>query len=231
MCGRRSGAAEALDLVLIIAARNLWGVAIGDTSVWIIYPAMFLYFVVMEAHSGQTIGKRITHLRVVDSTGRPPSIAQSLIRNFVRPFEAFGLLGIAVVAFGDKGQRIGDLLAGTFVVDNNELRSLASTESLLKANELPGSRQVIPLDPAALQFAKEQIYAAYNPAETGLCIAVDDSLPQGLAVQFDLVDTSDDRWHYTVDGVTVSVPRAIADRCNGLKVVVQDGRLGVARAT
>lgn len=225
------GVAEAIDLVLLSVASNLIITAVGDSAMWVGLPALLLYFTAMEAHSGQTIGKRVTNLRVVNSAGNTPSVGQSLIRNLVRPFEGFGLLGIIFVAFTDKGQRIGDLLASTFVVHANELQDLTNTASSLAANQLSSSRDVIPIDPLALELAKAQISTAHKPEEKGLCIAIDDTLPHGLAVQFDLIDTSDDSWHHTTDGVTISVLRTVADQCKGFRVVAKDGKLVVDRAT
>lgn len=225
------GVAEAIDLVLVSVALSLISTVVGETAIWVEFPVLLLYFVIMEAHSGQTIGKRVTNLRVVDSTGTAPSIGQSLIRNLIRPFEAFGLLGVILVAFTEKGQRLGDLLASTFVVHDDELQDLATTESNLAANQLPSSRDVIAITAKALELAKDQISAAYKPEETGLRIAVDDGRPHGLTVQFDIIDTSDDCWHWTTEGVTISVPRGIADRCEGFQIVAQDGKLVLDRAT
>jgi uncharacterized RDD family membrane protein YckC len=77
------------------------------------------YFVFFEClRSGQSIGKRAIGLRVVNDTGQAVSLSASLIRNISRVVDF--LPGPYAVAFisvlvSQKGQRIGDLIAGTIV--------------------------------------------------------------------------------------------------------------------
>lgn len=78
------------------------------------------YGVFMEwRHRGQTIGKRVLRLRVVDAEGLKLRFSQVLLRNLLRfvdmiPF--LYLVGGAVMAFNRYSQRLGDLAAGTVVV-------------------------------------------------------------------------------------------------------------------
>ncbi len=223
--------AEIIDVVLIAIVSNVLATVLSDSGAWVVFPALILYFTAFEAYSGQTPGKRVMSIRVVNATGTIPSFGQSFIRNLVRPFEAFGLLGLILVSSTEKGQRIGDLVASTYVVHTDELQMLANVESQLATNQVESSRQVIPLTADAVALAKSLIAEAYKPNETGLSIATDASLPSGLAVQLDYIDASDDSWHYTTDGVTIAVPRKLADQCNGLQVAILDGKLVVEQAT
>jgi uncharacterized RDD family membrane protein YckC len=82
---------------------------------------------------GQTIGKRVMHLRVVDSSGLNLQPSQVVIRNLLRSVDAFPamyLLGGLVVLFTSKGQRLGDLAAGTVVVHARR-ETLPDLEQLL----------------------------------------------------------------------------------------------------
>jgi uncharacterized RDD family membrane protein YckC len=68
---------------------------------------------------GQTVGKRALRLRVMDSRGLYLEFHQVLLRNLLRPVDSlpvFYLLGGIVTLLSPKGQRIGDLVAGTLVV-------------------------------------------------------------------------------------------------------------------
>ncbi len=223
--------AEILDVVVIAIASDVLIAVIGDPGTLFLFPALVLYFTLFEAHCGQTPGKRLLRIRVVNSSGAVPTFAQSLIRNLVRPFEAFGFLGLILVSSTEKGQRIGDFLASTFVVQSDELQALANLESQVATNTIQSSRQVIPLTINAQVLATSLIAIAYEPAATGLTIAADAAAERGLVVQLDFIDTSDDSWHYTTDGVTISVPRKLASQCNGLQVGVRDGKLVVEQAT
>jgi uncharacterized RDD family membrane protein YckC len=78
------------------------------------------YDVLMDySWRGQTIGKRVMRLRVVDARGLRLTFAQCVMRNLLRfidclPF-AYAVGGIASLVSA-KGQRLGDLAAGTIVV-------------------------------------------------------------------------------------------------------------------
>lgn len=79
-----------------------------------------LYGGVLEAYwNGQTIGKALVQIRVVDYGGDDPSVGQALVRNLPAPL-AFGwlsyLVGLAAMAASDHRQRVFDTLADTYVV-------------------------------------------------------------------------------------------------------------------
>ncbi len=79
----------------------------------------FLYYIVMEATLGATIGKLLLGLRVVQAdNGFPISWQASLIRNILRivDFIIFYLLAAILVWTSDKGQRLGDRVAKTVVI-------------------------------------------------------------------------------------------------------------------
>lgn len=84
-----------------------------------LFAAMF-YAVFCELRlAGQTIGKRLMGLRVVDAQARQLVLSQSIVRNVARTIDFlpvfYGLGGL--VALGDRlGRRLGDLIAGTVVV-------------------------------------------------------------------------------------------------------------------
>jgi len=74
---------------------------------------------------GQTIGKRLLRLRVVDQQGLKLQFNQVVIRNLLRAIDSLPLLylvgGLSVVVSAQK-QRLGDLAANTIVVTLPELR-------------------------------------------------------------------------------------------------------------
>jgi uncharacterized RDD family membrane protein YckC len=68
---------------------------------------------------GQTIGKRMFRLRVVDAEGMRLTFSQIVIRNllrFVDLLPGFYLLGGVTALFTRKAQRLGDLAANTVVI-------------------------------------------------------------------------------------------------------------------
>ena len=74
------------------------------------------YFVLCEAAFGATLGKAVMGLRVVREDGTPAGFGQVLVRNLFR-FPVFVYLVAAIAVWtSPRNQRIGDRVAGTFVV-------------------------------------------------------------------------------------------------------------------
>ena len=95
-----------------------WVLAIGLIATFAI---VWGYYVLFEGlRDGQTPGKRMLGLRVVQDGGFSVSFAASAIRNLVRvldmqPFPT-SLLGLLVAVVSGSGKRLGDMAAGTIVV-------------------------------------------------------------------------------------------------------------------
>jgi uncharacterized RDD family membrane protein YckC len=74
--------------------------------------------------NGQTIGKRLFHLRVIDQAGLPLRIEQAWVRNLMRVFDALPfayLVGGISALSSPLMQRFGDRVAGTLVVRQTPL--------------------------------------------------------------------------------------------------------------
>ena len=99
--------------------QTIWQMIWGPMSL-VVFGLWIAYFTYFEATSGQTLGKRLLGLRVVDArTGRPPDFLMSLARNVIRVVDwlpAFYFLGFLVAAVTTNRQRIGDVAAGTVVI-------------------------------------------------------------------------------------------------------------------
>lgn len=73
---------------------------------------------------GQTPGKRIAQIRVIEQNGQPVTWPAVIIRNLVRVIDtALILIGVLAIMIDGKERRFGDLAAGTVVVRerNSEL--------------------------------------------------------------------------------------------------------------
>jgi uncharacterized RDD family membrane protein YckC len=86
----------------------------------IMFGLWILYFTYLEGSTGQTLGKRMFGLRVLDlKTGRPPDYGKALVRTVLRIIDwlpGLYFLGFVVAALTARKQRLGDLLADTVVV-------------------------------------------------------------------------------------------------------------------
>lgn len=85
----------------------------------------FSYSALLEGFwNGQTIGKRLLHLRVIDQGGLPLRIEQAWVRNLMRVVDALPfayLVGGVSVLSSPLMQRFGDKVAGTLVVRQTPL--------------------------------------------------------------------------------------------------------------
>ncbi len=81
----------------------------------------FAYFLFGESVRGQTIGKRLLGIAVILKDGRRPSGRAVFLRNLLRPWlplmPAAYAVGSLVLFLTSARQRLGDLLAGTIVVE------------------------------------------------------------------------------------------------------------------
>jgi uncharacterized RDD family membrane protein YckC len=98
-----------------------WAVAI---YVLVLFLLNWGYFTLFEAFwGGRTPGKRVARIRVIQQSGRPIGLFESMARNFIRyvdqiPF--FYAVGVIAMFSTRQHQRLGDLAAGTLVVRDRE---------------------------------------------------------------------------------------------------------------
>jgi uncharacterized RDD family membrane protein YckC len=87
-----------------------------------------LYFAILEGKYGWTIGKLAFKIRVLGEEGRPSGFLRALLRNILRIVDGFFnfIVGIALIAFTDNWQRVGDLAARTVVVKKDPVYDLNS---------------------------------------------------------------------------------------------------------
>jgi len=106
--------------------------AIGQTATILLIgiPAYCYHLVCEIAMNGQSPGKRALGIRVMDMHGQQATLSQYLIRWSFRLFDMVITLGAAAVlstALSNYSQRVGDMLAGTVVVDERGKTTLGET--------------------------------------------------------------------------------------------------------
>jgi uncharacterized RDD family membrane protein YckC len=131
-------------LDLIVCYGILWGVAfltghanggniaMNGAPAFIGFFLCLVYFTVLEALTGATIGKYLTNLRVVrDRDGGPIGWGPAVVRNLLRIIDGIllYLIGFILVCATKKHQRIGDLVAGTIVVRRNAVIAPIATRA------------------------------------------------------------------------------------------------------
>ncbi len=100
--------------------------SLQDLLVHISYSALFIgYFIIWEWKWGETIGKKIFGIKVVDGYGSKISFKNSFLRNSTKyllrvPILNFLIFIIEMLLLTFYSTRSGDLLAGTKVISKSE---------------------------------------------------------------------------------------------------------------
>ncbi|MFN6502396.1 MAG: RDD family protein [Nostoc sp. DedQUE01] len=102
------------DLVTNPGNIGLWLLAIFFFIAFAIYIGYFVFFETLWF--GQTPGKRIAKIRVVRDDGRLIGLQQATLRALLRPFDETLFIGAFLIMLGSREKRLGDLAAGTIVI-------------------------------------------------------------------------------------------------------------------
>ena len=160
------------------------------TAVWLVLTLpLLLYHLLLEiTFNGQSVGKKIMGLRVVNENGGKASISQFLIRWLIRDIWflilliigiqmastgsdtegtfiiiltlAYFITDIAMVVSSKKGQRIGDVLAKTIVIRTHQKADIEETVFQEVAADY------VPVFPQIMQLSDKDINAIKNILET-----------------------------------------------------------------
>jgi uncharacterized RDD family membrane protein YckC len=149
-------------LVILVAADALGdsGEMRGALGAVIVGWALYYHFA-MESGDGQTVGKKLMKIRVVLADGRPAGMREIAVRTVLRVVDGLGayIVGLIVMlATGERRQRVGDLAAGTMVVDATAMPAAPpapvvapveepAAEEDLSAPEAPAVPEMRPFDP------------------------------------------------------------------------------------
>jgi uncharacterized RDD family membrane protein YckC len=85
----------------------------------IVVPFVFYNLACEIFFNGQSLGKKAQHLRVVRLDGTAPRIGDYFLRWLLRLVDfgfGYGVIAVITIALNGKGQRLGDLAAGTSVI-------------------------------------------------------------------------------------------------------------------
>ena len=119
-----------LFFVLFISAsqRQRFGEVSDTAGKWLVAAIVLFhfllfwgYFALFEAFwNGQTPGKRLVKIRVIKDSGRQITLFEALARNLLRVVDMvppnFYLVGLIAMLCNRRQKRLGDFVAGTFVV-------------------------------------------------------------------------------------------------------------------
>ncbi len=156
-----------------------WGIAI---LIFVAFVVQFGYFSLFEIFwNGQTPGKRWTHLRVIQDSGRPITAYDAILRNLLRIVDALPSLyavGIVTMLISKENKRVGDYAAGTVVVHEKPLQGVAAIWNVAAA----APALAVPVSSSAQLTADElQLVEAFFERRVGLDPEVRRSMARQIA--------------------------------------------------
>jgi len=130
----------------------------------------FGYYIVFEGFwQGQTPGKRLAQIRVIEQNGQPAGWSSVFIRNLVRVIDmGVALMGLIVMLVDRNERRLGDLAAGTLVIRERfsekaphiELAANRTVDGLVDVGRLrPQEYDLL----VSFLERREQMSSAYRP--------------------------------------------------------------------
>jgi uncharacterized RDD family membrane protein YckC len=152
----------------IIARLNI-NVVITNPYDWsaislIIWVPFLLYHLLCELFlNGQSIGKKIFRIKVISEDGNRPELHQLLLRWLMRFVDMLITLGLGALISSlvtPKNQRLGDLAAGTLVI-NADTKAFISESVFKEVNE-----GYVPLYPAIMKLNDRDISMIKNILDT-----------------------------------------------------------------
>ena len=162
----------------------VWMMVIGTP--WLLYNVLFEIFM-----NGQTPGKIAMTIKVVRLNGTPASIGDYLLRwifSFVDFYVLSGAIAVILVAASDKGQRLGDLVAGTSVVKLIEQKEITASEVFVTpdAAYVPIYSQATQLHERDIELIQRALEVARDFGNTEPLMAVSEKIKSLLGIQTDL---------------------------------------------
>lgn len=147
-----------VDLLITGFFSSIIGLVVRDETFkyLLLVPMFFLYHLLFELFfNGQSPGKRLLKIRVIDLSGETFTVKAVIIRWALRLIDigiSFSSVAILCILGSNKNQRLGDVLANTGVIKISRQHHV-QLESLESLNNLDHNVQY----PKVIRFSEEDI--------------------------------------------------------------------------
>lgn len=174
----------ALFINLNIEARWIW---ISTLAIpWIFY---FLFFEIFM--NGQSPGKAVMKIKVMRVNGTPATIGDYLLRWIIGLIEFVvlgGAIALVAIALGGKGQRLGDMVAGTTVIKLFEEAEISAKDVFVGTEEsyTPTFAQAIQLNSRDIETIQRALEVNRDLGNAKPMLAVTEKIKTQLGIQTDL---------------------------------------------
>lgn len=162
----------------------VWLIFIGFP--WVFYSLTFEIFM-----NGQTPGKHVLKIKVVRLDGTPPTIGDYLMRwicGFVDFYIFSGLIAVLIITLGGKGQRLGDLAAGTTVVKLVDHQKISAENVFVNPEDdyTPTFPQVVELTEKDIELIQRALEVNRDHGNIQPAIVVTDKVKSMLRIETDM---------------------------------------------
>jgi len=175
-----------------IIIRNILGGGWAGEYEWVYVLYLlpyFLYHLLLEILlNGQSLGKRAMRIKVITLEGGQPSLSQFLIRWMFRIIDLglFLLPGFFSIILSARSQRIGDLIAGTIVIDTRASTTWQDTIfTEIETTYKPKYPQVMQLTDKDVNTLKSIINAVRKRNDYELAHRISERIQSKLKIQAD----------------------------------------------
>ena len=162
----------------------LWLIFIG-------FPLAFYSLTFEMLMNGQTPGKHVLKIKVVRIDGTPPTIGDYLMRwicGFVDFYVFSGLIAVLVITLGGKGQRLGDVAAGTTVLKLVDHQKISAENVFVTPEDeyTPTFPQVVELTEKDIELIQRALEVNRDQGNTRPAIVVTDKVKSLLKIETDM---------------------------------------------
>lgn len=193
--------ATLLDYVLFIAYFILYGVMATQTdgfynsitvAILLVLPVLCYDLYCETLFQGKTFGKMIMKIKVVKLDGTQASIGSYFLRWLLRLIDTLLFspgVALVVLLLNEKGQRLGDMAAGTAVIRTRQKVTLNDTILVQqKAEYTPAFPQVTRLSDSDVAIIKEVMLLAWRTQNNEALQKLTHKTKEVIGVSSDLPD-------------------------------------------
>ncbi len=184
-----------VGLFINLDVELIWLWIISLAGPWLFYHLLFEIFM-----NGQSPGKRVMQIQVVRLDGTEATVGDYILRwafSLIDFYMLSGALAVIVIATSGKGQRIGDMVAGTTVVKLIEQQQITAEKIFITPEQayVPSFPQVTQLESRDIELIQRALDALAQFENEQPVILVTEKIKSMLGIQTSLPP---DKFLYTV---------------------------------
>jgi uncharacterized RDD family membrane protein YckC len=176
---------------IVMQGLNIRNQAIVITMGLVMLLPLLFYHLLCEIFlHGQSLGKKARDIKVLKLSGQAPSLGDYLLRWVFRLVDIlpYGIPAMVAIAATEKGQRLGDLAAGTTVIRLQPIRNKPLFEVQLDENYVVSFPEVNALTDRDMALIRKLLYKALKYKNELLLQRLAQQTRQVMDVQPDMAD-------------------------------------------